>query len=90
LVTGDSASFGDLDKHAAERVGPFTDHLRALMLLLEQQPGLLPAMRQVIADGSVHEDEAFYRLHGAGLVRHEEGRVRPANLLYARFFKGLG
>jgi hypothetical protein len=89
LVTGHSASFGDLDKHAAEPEGPFGDHLRALMMLLQQQQGLLPAMRQVIAEGSVREDEAFYRLHGAGLVRHEEGRVKPATLLYARFFKGL-
>ena len=89
LVTGYSASFGDLDKHAAEPEGPFGDHLRALMMLLQQQPGLLAAMRQVIADGSVREDEAFYRLHGAGLVRHDEGRMKPANLLYARFFKGL-
>jgi AAA-like domain/TIR domain len=90
LVTGHSASFGDLDKHAAEPEGPFGDHLRGLMMLLQQQQGLLPAMRQVITEGSVREDDAFYRLHGAGLVRHEEGRVKPATLLYARFFKGLG
>jgi AAA-like domain len=89
LVTGFVASFGDLDKRATEPEGPFGDHLRALMMLLQQQQGLLPAMRQVVATGSVHEQEAFYRLHGAGLVQHEEGRVKPANLLYARFFKGL-
>jgi hypothetical protein len=89
LVTGFAASFGDLDKRAAEPEGPFGDHLRALMMLLQQQQGLLPAMRQVVATSSVHEHEAFYRLHGAGLVLHDGGRVKPANLLYARFFKGL-
>jgi AAA-like domain/TIR domain len=89
LGTGQSPSFQALDKSAAEPDGPFGDHLRAMLVLLQQQPGLLDAMRQVIAQGSVSSDEIYYRLHGAGLARRQNRRVNPANLLYARFFKGL-
>jgi len=31
--------------------------------------------------------DLYYRLYGAGLVREEEGRINPANLLYARYFR---
>ena len=89
LSTGQSPSFKALDESAAEPDGPFGDHLRAMLVLLQQQPGLLEAMRQVIAHGSVPNDEIYYRLHGAGLARRQDRRVNPANLLYARFFKGL-
>jgi hypothetical protein len=84
-----SPSFKVLDTTAAEPDGPFGDHLRAMLVLLRQQPGLLAAMRQVIAHGSVPDDEIYYRLHGAGLARKYGQRVNPANLLYARFFRGL-
>jgi hypothetical protein len=39
--------------------------------------------------GSISDDETFYRLHGAGLAKREGGRIGPANMLYARFFKGV-
>ena len=89
LGTGQSPSFQALDKSAAEPDGPFGDHLRAMLVLLQQQPGLLEAMRQVVAHGSVPNDEIYYRLHGAGLACRQGSRVNPANLLYARFFRGL-
>jgi hypothetical protein len=89
LSTGQSPSFEALDESAAEPDGPFGDHLRAMLVLLQQQPGLLASMRQVIAQGSVSSDEIYYRLHGAGLARRHGRRVNPSNLLYARFFKGL-
>ena len=89
LSTGQSPSFKDLDESAAEPDGPFGDHLRAILVLLQQEPGLLTSMRQVIAQGSVPSDEIYYRLHGAGLARRQNRRVNPSNLLYARFFKRL-
>ncbi len=90
LVTGQSRSFEDLDAMAAEPDGPFGDHLRALLVRLQQHTGLLEGMRQVISRGSVPDDEVYFRLHGAGLTERDGRRVRPSNLLYARFFKGLG
>ena len=48
-----------------------------------------PPCGRSIAHGSVPEDETYYRLHGAGLVLRDNRRVKPSNLLYARFFKEL-
>jgi hypothetical protein len=44
-------------------------------------------MRQAERYGSVPSGETFQRLAAAGLVRNEGGRIVPANLLYARFFR---
>ncbi len=33
------------------------------------------------------EEGDYYRLHAAGLVQREGGRVVPANLLYDRYFR---
>jgi hypothetical protein len=88
LAEGD-LSFDALYRTAAEPYGPFGDHLRALLVLLQQQEGLLAAMRQVIAEGSVPDDDLYYRLHSAGLVDRDNRRVKPSNLLYGRFFSEL-
>lgn len=89
IMTEEGLSFDTLYRTAAEPYGPFGDHLRAMLVLLQHQEGLLAAMRQVISHGSVPEEERYYRLHGAGLAERDNRRVKPSNLLYARFFKGL-
>jgi AAA-like domain/TIR domain len=83
--------FAALIRVAASDDGPFGDHLRTLLAKLKQHPGqdLLAALRQVIAQGTTPNDDAYYRLKGAGLVRRENDRIVPANGLYARFFGGL-
>lgn len=89
LMTEEGLSFEALYRTAAEPYGPFGDHLRSMLVLLQHQEGLLGAMRQVISHGSVLADETYYRLHGAGLAGRDNRRVRPSNLLYARFFREL-
>ncbi len=86
---GEVSSFDDLEARAAEPYGPFGDHLRAMLMLLQHKEGLVKRMRQLIAQGSLPDDDSYFRLHGAGLVERENGRLRPANLLYARFFRSL-
>ena len=44
-----------------------------LVLLQPSNPACSKAMRQVIAHGSVPNDEIYYRLHGAGLARRQSG-----------------
>ena len=89
LATEEGLSFAALERTAAHPYGPFGDHLRAMLVLLQHHEGLLAAMRQVISNGSVRDDETYYRLHGAGLAERDNRRVKPSNLLYARFFKEL-
>jgi hypothetical protein len=89
VVTGQSPSFDQLYDKAPTHEGPFGDHLRSMLMLLNEQTGLLTAMKQVVSNASVPDEETYYRLHGAGLANREGRRVVPANTLYARFFRFL-
>jgi|GEM_PF-1265520 len=81
--------FGDLLRDAAGEHGPFGDHLQALLVKLHEDPELLEGLQQVIRTGAAPGNDVFYRLSSAGLVRKENGRINPSNLVYARFFKGI-
>ena len=76
---------------AADTEGPFGEHLRSLLVRLQRRPELrlIEAMHQAERHGSVPSEETFQRLTAAGLVRHDAGRVVPANLLYGRFFRTI-
>jgi hypothetical protein len=77
-----------LDTAGAER-GPFGEHLRALLVGLHQHPSLHQAMQRIIRYRRIEDDDLYYRLQGAGLVRREQDQIVPANLVYARFFKAM-
>jgi hypothetical protein len=61
--------------------------LRALEKKLEDA-GLLGVMKNLARDRVAPDQDTFYRLQGAGLVREEQGAVVPDNQLYVRFFGG--
>lgn len=84
----DPIPFSLFCSQAAEDQGPFSDHLRAMLSNLNTA-GLLAALKQVIDHGTVPVKDDFYRLEGAGLVRHANGRFVPANQIYADFFRSL-
>jgi hypothetical protein len=88
LVSDPNANWQALQRAADSDEGPFADHLKALLVLLHRS-GLGEAMREVTKRGRIPGEDrlTYYRLRGAGLVTEKEGRVVPANLLYARFFK---
>jgi hypothetical protein len=89
VVTKDIVSdFAELVARSADRNGPFGEHLRALLMLLRDKRDLLEGMRRLIKSEERPSQELCDRLEGAGLVRSEGQRVVPANLVYARFFKG--
>ena len=79
--------FATLVETAADQEGPFGDHLRALLLKMNQQPDLQDALKRLILNGTVPSQEVSDRLSGAGLIARHRGRMTPANLVYARFFK---
>lgn len=85
------ASDGDHDldslvSRAADDEGPFGDHLRAKLSQLQQRPELAGKLARLIRSGVPPEDAAFHRLHAAGLILRKQGRIIPANELYATFF----
>jgi AAA domain-containing protein/TIR domain-containing protein len=84
----DKMLFSQLLEDAAEPDGPFGEHLRSMLLRLQEHgTSLLTSLRQAIVSKPGPNEEAYFRLRGAGLVRRHDGRVVPSNLLYARFFK---
>jgi hypothetical protein len=89
LVSTPDLNFDSLMKEASESDGPFGEHLRSRLFLLQQQRDVLVAMQRVILRTSQLNHDAFYRLHAAGLVQRRGKDFVPANLLYARFFKCL-
>jgi hypothetical protein len=90
LVSDTNIRWATLQTTADSDDGPFADHLKALLMVLHRA-GLEDAMREVVRRGRVPSNDrlTYYRLRGAGLVAEEGGRIVPANLLYARFFKKL-
>ncbi|MFN2200651.1 MAG: AAA-like domain-containing protein, partial [Caldilineaceae bacterium] len=90
IVGPPAMSFADLTAQATSSEGPFGDHLKALLFKLERYPGLLDALRQAIREGTLPDDQTYYRLRGAGLLTRDDSRIRPTNMLYARFFGEVG
>jgi hypothetical protein len=90
LVGPQKLAFDVLLQRATDEDGPFGEHLRSKLLLLHQAK-LEDAMSEIIRTGvlSKKDHSTYYRLQAAGFVRREEGKVLPANLLYARFFKTI-
>jgi hypothetical protein len=91
LARSRRASLGSLLASAHSLDGPFGDHLRALLVLLQEYPGgeLLEALGRIIRGGAVSDQVILARLVGAGLLRWEGSRIIPANRLYAQFFGAL-
>jgi hypothetical protein len=80
-------TFAKFDETAADPDGPLGDHLRALLLKLNQLPELLESFTRLIVNSTEPSQEVTDRLAGAGLVVRRGTRVIPANMVYARFFK---
>jgi AAA-like domain len=89
LVSSPDLSFETLMAQASNSDGPFGEHLRSRLFLLQQQRDLLAKMQRLIAKNIELDHDAFWRLHAVGLVERHGKDTVPANLLYARFFKRL-
>lgn len=86
-LKSDGMTFVSIAESAVHTDGPFGDHLRAMLLLLQRQPQLLASFKKLIRDRSWQPDEnIYYRLHSAGLACRRHNRIEPANQLYADFF----
>ena len=76
-----------LQKVAVEETGPFADHMRRHMWLLQANQDLKSTMQQVLHNGACNEELHFERLKAAGLV---QGTTRHAVhmrcQLYERYF----
>lgn len=80
-----------LFREASQNGGPFDGHLKNHLSLLHQTPELMPALAQVVRTPTRLDDDAFYRLQGAGLVRRDRINGKemavPRCPLYANYFR---
>jgi hypothetical protein len=89
LVASGRITLADLFDHATDEQGPFSDHLRSLLMRLHSRPHLVEGLRQVLQEQRCPDEIVFFRLRGAGLVRREENRVLPSAPLYTEYFSRL-
>lgn len=87
LVVTQRISIGDLFAQSTEDRGPFGDHLRSLLFRLYDKEDLIQGLRQVVYEKVCRDEQVFFRLRGAGLVRREQNVVIPRCQLYAEFFR---
>lgn len=86
LVAGGHATFEELIKNSGEDDGPFGDHLRNHLFRMSGHPELKSGLLQVVRHHRCADENTFFRLRGAGLVRRRGSEVVPRNALYADYF----
>jgi len=79
-------SVEDLAKSAADENGPFSEHLRHLLLSLERRPELLESVRGTLSGIGAVSTDHFYRLRAFGIVEGDSARnAVPRCKLYRTF-----
>ena len=77
-----------LEQTAERDDGPFGDHLKRLLISLQEDPDLLQQLRDFVLSGSTLSKSAFYRLRSAGVLSEDSAdEPRPRCELYARYLK---
>jgi diguanylate cyclase (GGDEF)-like protein len=82
-------SLDELLGFAPTQAGIYSSHLRSLLVMLQEQPALVSALRQVVStDDSVHLDAiAAHKLESMGLVHLNGNQAMPSCELYRLFFR---
>jgi DNA-binding CsgD family transcriptional regulator len=71
---------------AAER-GPFGDHLRYHLLRMHNNVDLVAGLQQVLKHHTCADEQVFFRLRGAGLIKRDGRAVVPRCQVYADYFR---
>ena len=87
LVTKEITDLDTIMAQATEDTGPFGSHLRHYLLRVLKQPELKRALAHICRNETCDEDQTFYRLEGAGLIKKDSQRIILRNQLYTRYFK---
>ena len=87
LVASGRFSSAALFATAADERGPFGDHLRYHLLRMHNNAELVAGLQQVLKQHACADEQVFFRLHGAGLVKRDGRAVVPRCQLYAEYFR---
>jgi len=87
LIANQRIAFIDLLNNGCEDDGPFGDHLRNYLFRMGGQEKLKTGLIQVLKFQRCTDEQVFFRLRGAGLVKRVGNEVQPRNNLYADYFE---
>jgi hypothetical protein len=87
LVSSKRLTSGELFSRAVEERGPFGDHLRNYLFRLHNKEALINGLRLVLKRNKCPDQDVYFRLRGAGLVREQNSLIVPRNGLYHEYFR---
>lgn len=83
-------SFESILNIASTDLGPFSDHLKRLLIAVSRLPEVMQYVRQVMYGSALSEQDAYYRLNAAGVVRQSaDGRVVFRCELYRAYLQRM-
>ncbi|WP_420627897.1 AAA-like domain-containing protein [Candidatus Leptofilum sp.] len=85
-IVKQSLDFAAFSQIALTEQSPFISHLRYLRQLVESDPALRAAMKEIVTRQSCRDDLLRHRLQKAGLVQQNGTVVAPRCVLYGRYF----
>ncbi len=89
LATG-RESLPSLLEHADADDGPFSDHLKRLLVAVSRLPEVTDYARSVLANSALPHQDAYYRLLSAGIIQQRgDNRVDFRCELYRRYLSRL-
>jgi hypothetical protein len=87
LVASQQFTADELFIQAASDRGPYGEHLRRCLFLLSSKQKLSQTFLRVLRERTCPDEEIFWRLEGAGLIRREGREVLPRCQLYAEYLQ---
>ena len=89
-VASNRESLSTLLANADADEGPFNDHLKRILISVSRLPEVTEFVRTVLAGTAPPNQEAYYRLQSAGIVRQNtEGKVVFRCELYRLYLQRL-
>ncbi len=87
MVAAKRITAADMFSRACEDHGPFGDHLRNHLFRLHNKEALIKGLKRVLKTNTCPDQEVYFRLRGAGLVKEQDGKIVPRNGLYAEYLR---
>lgn len=87
-LVAEGVTWDELIQSATSSKGPFGDHLHYCLRVIQAEPELQQALKDIIEQGRCSEDRLFFRLTQLGLVKGVDAQSCKCRCsLYAAYFK---
>jgi len=87
LIASEQITTAELFDNAISSKGAFGDHLRRLLSLIHDKQELKQTLLEVVHNNTCENQQRFWQLQGAGLVRSDGNQIVPRCQLYSEYFR---